>query len=206
MSLSLWGEDFEIKPKSSPEKNKKIVDKLNKPKKVTEKASSTRTVKKNKSETPEDLAGRLKEIRENVLRILGVYKEQTICIYSREQLHNYIDAAIKNGIIAVDTETNNSLDPITCKLMGPCIYTPGQKNAYIPINHVDLYSRERLPNQLTEQDISEEFARLVDTKIIMHNGKFDYKVIKCTTGLQLKVFWDTLIGDIRKVSCASNAC
>ena len=28
----------------------------------------------------------------------------------------------------------------------------------------------------------------------MHNGKFDYQVIKCTTGKQLKVYWDTMIG------------
>lgn len=194
MSLSLWGEDFEIQPKSSPEKNKKIVEKINKPKKTSEKSTSTnRSSKKVKEESPADLEFKLKSIRENVLRILGVYKEQTICIYTKEQLHDYVTAAIENGIIAIDTETNNSLEPITCKLMGPCIYTPGQKNAYIPINHVDLHTRERLENQLTEQDVHEEFSRLYNTKIIMHNGKFDYKVIKCTTGLQLKVFWDTLI-------------
>jgi DNA polymerase I-like protein with 3'-5' exonuclease and polymerase domains len=27
----------------------------------------------------------------------------------------------------------------------------------------------------------------------MHNGKFDYQVIKCTTGKQLKVYWDTML-------------
>ena len=190
MSMSLWGEDFEIKTKSSPEKNKEIVEKIKKPRKTAEKSTSTtKGSKKVKEETPADLESKLRSIKENVLRILGVYKEQTICIYNREQLHEYISAAIENGIIAIDTETNNSLEPITCKLMGPCIYTPGQKNAYIPINHVDLHTRERLVNQLTEQDVYEEFSRLVDTKIIMHNGKFDYKVIKCTTGLQLKVYW-----------------
>ena len=42
--------------------------------------------------------------------------------------------------------------------------------------------------------VYEEFSRLDNTKIIMHNGKFDYQVIKCTTGKQLKVYWDTMIG------------
>lgn len=28
----------------------------------------------------------------------------------------------------------------------------------------------------------------------MHNGKFDYQVIKCTCGLELSVYWDTMIG------------
>ena len=189
MVASLWGEDFALE--SSPEKVKKIVEKVNKPK--APKATKTAT-RSNKSNDPVSIHDRLAGIRENVLKILGVYKDQTICIYTKEELHNYISEAINNGIIAIDTETNNSLEPITCKLMGPCIYTPGQKNAYIPINHVNPDTRERLENQLTEEDIYSEFSRLVNTKIIMHNGKFDYKVIKCTTGLQLKVYWDTLIG------------
>ena len=64
-------------------------------------------------------------ITENVKKILGKYADNTLVIRTRQQLTEYIDAAIKNEIIAVDTETNNSLVPITCKLMGPCIYTPG---------------------------------------------------------------------------------
>lgn len=132
-------------------------------------------------------------IKVNVLRILGVYKENTQVITSREELTKYIDASIKNGVIAIDTETNNSLDPISCKLMGPCIYTPGQKNAYIPINHIDLHTGKKRPNQLTEEDVKEEFSRLPNTTIIMHNGKFDYQVIKCTCGLPLHIDWDTLI-------------
>ena len=188
MVASLWGEDFTIE--SSPEKVKKIVEKVNKPKTPR----TTKTTKASKAKDPISIHTKLASIKENVLRILGVYKDQTICIYTREALHNYISEAIVNGVIAIDTETNNSLEPITCKLMGPCIYTPGQKNAYIPINHINPDTGERLINQLTEEDVKEEFSRLVNTKIIMHNGKFDYKVIKCTTGLQLKVYWDTLIG------------
>ena len=76
--------------------------------------------------------------------------------------------------------------------MGGCIYTPGQKNAYIPVNHVDA-NRNLLPNQLTEAQIKEQFDRLHDTEIIMHNGKFDYEVIKCTCNCVLDIYWDTLI-------------
>ena len=28
----------------------------------------------------------------------------------------------------------------------------------------------------------------------MHNGKFDYEVIKCTCGVALHIDWDTMIG------------
>ena len=177
MGNSLWGDDFIVE--SPPEKTQNILNKISSPKKKSSQLSIYET---------------LDNIRRNVDRILGVYKENTEVIASRERLHEYISAGIANGIIAIDTETNNSLDPITCKLMGPCLYTPGQKNAYIPLNHIDLHTGERLPWQLTEDDVREEFERLSDTHIIMHNGKFDYQVIKCTTGLPLKIYWDTLIG------------
>jgi hypothetical protein len=64
-------------------------------------------------------------------------------------LHDYITGAIEYGALAVDTETNNSLDPVTCRLMGLCLYYPGSKQAYIPVNHINLETAERLPNQVT---------------------------------------------------------
>lgn len=179
---SLWGDEFIIEPKIN---SKKIIDKANNPKKVD-------TVKKVSTKKSMSIIERLSIISQEVLRVLGVYKDSTIVIRDRETLHNYIDVAISNGIIAIDTETNNSLDPITCLLMGGCIYTPGMKNAYIPINHTDL-DGNILYNQCSEKDIYEEFSRLSDTKIIMHNGKFDYQVIKCTCNLPLKIYWDTMI-------------
>lgn len=183
---SLWGDEFSIK--ETPKEAKKIIEKVNKPKQVK---VTTEKVIKSKSVSVEE---KLAIISENVYRILGVYKDRTQVIRTKQELIDYIDVAISNGEIAIDTETNNSLEPVTCKLMGPCIYTPGLKNAYIPLNHKNLITGQRLEWQLTEDDIKEQFARLVDTKIIMHNGKFDYEVIKCTTGLELSVYWDTMIG------------
>ena len=185
--MSLWGDDFNVA--LQPQKQKKIIEKAAKPQKVK---TTTEKVIKSKSSSV-SIHDKLRLIKEEVLRILGVYKDQTVVIRTREDLTKYIDAAIVNGEIAIDTETNNSLVPLTCKLMGPCIYTPGQKNAYIPINHVNPETRELLPNQLTEQDVKEEFQRLVDTKIIMHNGKFDFEVIHCTCGIDLEIYWDTMI-------------
>jgi len=189
MADSLWGDEFLAAPVTKQQKvsQQKLIEKVTKPKKVTVTKSSA--VKSTKLTTVD----KLELIRAEVMRILGSYKDKTVTIRTREDLHKYIDAAIVNGEIAIDTETNNSLVPITCKLMGPCIYTPGQKNAYIPINHVNINTGELLPNQLTEQDIKEEFERLKNTLIIMHNGKFDFEVIKCTTGLELDIYWDTMI-------------
>lgn len=184
MTASLWGEEFTVQ-KTPP---KKVIQKINNLK------NSSKVVIKTLKNSAIPIELRLDAIKTNVLKILGRYAEDTQVIRTRQELTDYIDKAIQNGEIAIDTETNNSLDPITCKLMGPCIYTPGLKNAYIPINHVDVNTRQRISEQLTEQDIKEEFERLVDTKIIMHNGKFDYQVIKCTCDIALKCYWDTMIG------------
>lgn len=185
MTDSLWGEEFSVPTKPDVQK---ILNKVTNPKKVTV------TKEVNLKSKKLSLDEKLQIIKMTVLKILGVYKENTVVLRTKEELQDYIDCAIKNGIIAVDTETNNSLDPITCKLMGACIYTPGKKNAYIPINHIDPNTGERLTWQLTEEDIKEQLGRLTNTKVVMHNGKFDYQVIKCTCGLKLTVFWDTLIG------------
>ena len=79
--------------------------------------------------------------------------------------------------------------------MGGCFYTPGEKQIYVPINHRDPNTKQRLDWQLTEKDILEELERVVDSgiQIEMHNGKFDYQVIKCTCGICLPIHWDTMI-------------
>lgn len=181
MQNSLWGEAFNVKP--DVVKTKKIIDKVNNPKKP-------RVVK---SKSAESIELRLASIEENVRRILGVYTEDTEVIKTEEQMINFFDIAIKNNVIAIDTETNNSLDPITCKLMGPCFYTPGQKNVYIPVNHVDK-SDNRFEWQITEEQIAKQLKRLENVFVIMHNGKFDYQVLKCTTGVSVHVDWDTYVG------------
>lgn len=182
--MNLWGDDFIV-----PDNTKDI---LNKTKNV--KTLKTKTVDQKLKSKTISVTEKIAIITENVHKILGRFADDTVVIKTREQLTQYIDHAISNGVIAIDTETNNSLDPISCKLMGGCIYTPGEKNAYIPINHVDINTRERLPWQLTEQDIKEEFDRLGTTIIVMQNGKFDYEVLKCTCNCILKITWDTLIG------------
>lgn len=181
---SLWGDEFVIK--ETPVK--KVIKKVSHPK------DPAQVVRSSKKASALPLAERIKMIKTEVEKVLGRYAEDTVVLHTRQELHDYITASISNGIISIDTETNNSLEPWNCLIMGGCIYTPGQKNAYIPINHVNPNTLEKLPNQCTETDLKEEFERLSDTKIIMHNGKFDYEVIKMTCGIALKVYWDTMLG------------
>jgi DNA polymerase-1 len=184
---SLWGNAIVVS--QEPVLAKKISKKIKNPiePKVIKKASSKDI----------SIEQRLSTIKENVYRILGPYKNNTQVIKTKEQLDIFFEKVYANGIIAIDTETNNSLDPITCKLMGLCFYTPGEKNTYIPINHVNRLTNIKLDWQLTEEDIKEKLLTLEprNIKIIMHNGKFDYQVIKCTCyGVELQIYWDTIVG------------
>ena len=142
-----------------------------------------------------NISQRLSIISTNVLRVLGKHRHNTVVIKTKQQLHDYVTEAIKRGRIAVDTETNNSLDPVTCLLAGLCLYYPGGKAAYVPINHRDPYTKVRLQWQLTEADIAEELKRIVDAGIFieMHNGKFDYEVMKCTSGVEVVPDSDTMV-------------
>ena len=175
------------------------------------------------------LAEKLVLIRNKVLEVLGKQKKNVLVIKDKETFEDYISRAIEFGRIAIDTETNNSTDPMTCQLMGLCLYYEGGKQAYIPIHHVNPETGEHLEWQLTEEDCREQLQRLINLKtalkggwipdyagqtydewysihvrgpqcnssefiIVMHNGKFDYEVIKCTCGIEIEPDWDTMIG------------
>ena len=136
MDIGLFGADFNIditKPKSDV---KQLLKKLD-PESTESTTQSTEKILKSKKLSIQE---RLEIINDKVIKILGKQRHNTVVIRSLDDFITYIDKAIKNGVIAVDTETNNSLDPVTCKLMGLCLYTPGEQQAYIPINHVDLLS------------------------------------------------------------------
>lgn len=183
--MSLWGDEFEVP--SEKKEVKKVAKKVSSPK---DPKVETRKAMKSKTVSTFD---KLQLIYEEVNRVLGGYTSNTKVITSKDELSQYIDEAIRNGIIAIDTETNNSLEPLTCLLMGACIYTPGQLSAYIPVHHTHPDTDILIENQLTELDIKEQFERLSNTKILMHNGKFDYEVIKCTCNCVLNIYWDTEI-------------
>ena len=184
----LFGDEFDITLKKQDINS--LIKKANNP------GEEEDNVKKVLKSSAVSLEERLAIIKQRVLETLGKQAKNVLVIKDRETLHNYISDCIKAGRIAIDTETNNSLDPVTCKLMGPCFYAPGLKQAYVPLNHVDPNTHKRLEWQLTENDVKEELQRVLDAKtyIVMHNGKFDYEVIKCTCGIAVSPNWDTIIG------------
>ena len=215
-------EEFNIElNKPKPEA---LAKKVAKPEETAE-TDPTKILKSKKVSLVEKLA----LIKVKVLEVLGKQKKNVIVIKDKETFEDYITKAMQFGRIAVDTETNNSTDPMTCQLMGLCLYYEGGKQAYIPVNHVNPETGERLEWQLTEEDCREQLQRLINFKtalkggwtpdyegqtydewysvhvrgpqstatefiIVMHNGKFDYEVIKCTCDIEIEPDWDTMIG------------
>lgn len=194
MTDSLWGDEFTIEDEK--EKTKRIVNKVKK-ERIAKGTVSLTAEKIVKSKTI-GIDEKLKVVKDKVYSTLHKQLDNVIVIRDKQTLHNYLVKGLQFGRIAIDTETNNSLDPITCKLMGLCLYVKGEKQTYIPINHINKDTKERLEPQLTERDIHDELQWLIDnkgnTKFIYHNGKFDYQVLKQTCGIKVPIDWDTMIG------------
>jgi len=159
-------------------KDKELADKLKADKKKTRLSKS-------------NVVDMIELIRQDVEKSLGKYADQYRCITTVEELQEYINKANEHGYIAIDTETTG-LNPMVDKIVGLCLYFPGEKGVYVPINHLDYFTGIRLDNQLSEEDIKPILEQLT-ARIIMHNAQFDIRVIKHTIKVKLKCWWDTQI-------------
>lgn len=122
---------------------------------------------------------------------LGKYKDDYEYIMDDSWLFSYIQDCVKNGIVAIDTETTG-LDPISDKIVGLSLYTPGRKAVYVPINHISYVTGMRVEEQLDEELVADSLKLLAlnNTKIIMYNAKFDLRVIKNQLGVGLTCYFD----------------
>lgn len=161
--------------------------------KILKKTSSIKTpISRSISGGSKGLSERIASAEVEVNRYFAKFKDDFIIIRDEQALKTYIENSIKDGVIAIDTETDG-LDTFNGTLAGICVYSPSQKAAYIPVHHVSYITGQELNNQLKEPIIKEYFSKLKDTKIIMHNASFDLKVFANMVGLRLNCYWDTLL-------------
>lgn len=141
-----------------------------------------------------DFVSRIAEIKAMVSSNLGKYAEESLIINDLDTLHNYVTSALNQGIISIDTETTG-LDPLNDTLVGICIYTPNEKTAYIPLNHISYITMEKVQDQLPISDVKREFERLKDIKeCVMFNAPFDIRFLKHGLGVKIKCTWDCYLG------------
>lgn len=157
--------------------------------KVNSKVKST-TVKLSGGQT---LLDKIQNIVKIVNSKLGRFANEYEVVRDIETLTSYFDKYIEYGYVAIDTETTG-LDPINDKIVGICMYCPGTKPIYVPINHISYITNIRLENQITEPELKEQLERLINTKIVMFNAKFDLRVIKNQVKADLQCYWDCYLG------------
>ena len=124
---------------------------------------------------------------------LANHKDDYILIREPDQLYEYMKEMKQVGGGALDTETTG-LNPLLVNIVGGCIYTPGQKAAYIPINHKSYITGVRTKEQMNEETVSKimkDFHK--DIRWIFHNAKYDIRVCRKTLGIDFKPYWDTML-------------
>ena len=101
-----------------------------------------------------------------------------IIITDRNELHEYISKIIEYGFAGIDTETTG-LDKLHDYIVGASLYAPNVPEAYIPLKHRIPIFEDFYRGQLSYEDTTEEFQRLVDagTKLIFANADFDLSMI-----------------------------
>lgn len=101
-----------------------------------------------------------------------------ILIENKQDLHDYVTKAIEVGYVGIDTETTG-LDRIHDTVVGASLYYPGGVECYIPMKHLIPIFDEPYKNQLTYEEVGEEFQRFVDakSKMIFANADFDLSMM-----------------------------
>lgn len=140
------------------------------------------------------LSQKIDEINATVLTKFAKYKDKFSLLRTEEEVVDYFDKIAQKGMASIDTETT-SLDPITCTIAGVCLYTPGEKPAYIPLNHISYVTGAKVSNQVDVKVVKEclEKCNEKGVKWVFHNAVFDIRVIVNQIGCRLEAYWDTLI-------------
>lgn len=121
-------------------------------------------------------------------------EDEFLLIREEAKLKEYIDKAIENGVISIDTETTG-LDPILDHIVGLCLYTPTLKAAYVPIHHISYITGAECRNQISVEFCREQMQRVVDSGIrtIFFNAPFDVRIIKNSLGVYITPYFDCSI-------------
>lgn len=171
--------------RATTKKDQQLLKKVSNP----VKSSSTITLKGSTK-----LIDRIQAITSFVKSKFAGKEDELELITTEEHLISYIDKCIENNVISIDTETTG-LDPILDNIVGICIYTPGLKAAYIPVNHISYITELKCANQLEIPFLTEQFQRLVDNnvKTIWFNAPFDIRFLGNHINVWFNAYFDTSI-------------
>ena len=128
-------------------------------------------------------------------RALGHVLDRLELVDDFETLDDYVGEIIENGVCGLDVETNG-LDTIHDDIVGVCLYTPGQKAIYVPLNHRSNLTKQRIKQQVDPKDMAMLLEEMIDegVRFVYHNAKFDMKSIYWQLHVKMpNPMWDTFI-------------
>ena len=143
---------------------------------------------------PKTIKQKVEYAKDLSLQVFGNKLDKIELVTDTNRIEEYLHNTLKNGILAVDTETNG-LDRIDGKIAGICLYTPGEKGIYIPVGHVSYMTNQPLKDNVTRETM-ENFFKVCNehnVKYILHNAKFDMHILYWMIGVKIVPYWDTLI-------------
>ena len=143
---------------------------------------------------PKTIKQKVEYAKDLSLQVFGNKLDKIELVTDPNRIEEYLHNTLKNGILAVDTETNG-LDRIDGKIAGICLYTPGEKGIYIPIGHVSYMTNQPLKDNVARETM-ENFFKVCNehnVKYILHNAKFDMHILYWMIGVKIVPYWDTLI-------------
>lgn len=175
---------FKVPSRATKEQDKRLV-------RSTQDRRKTGAVVISSGNSLSDKVNRARQLANSVFK---ERKKKLMCIQDIDVFEDYIDKIIENGICAIDTETGD-LEKIDVTLAGVCLYTPGQKGAYVPVGHISHMTHMPIQGQLKREQVAAGLKRLKDAnvKVVYHNSKFDMHVTASSTDVVLEPYFDTLI-------------
>ena len=143
---------------------------------------------------PKTIKQKVEYAKDLSLQVFGNKLDKIELVTDPNRIEEYLHNTLKNGILAVDTETNG-LDRIDGKIAGICLYTLGEKGIYIPVGHVSYMTNQPLKDNVARETM-ENFFKVCNehnVKYILHNAKFDMHILYWMIGVKIVPYWDTLI-------------
>lgn len=166
--------------KSKKGNNKKLL------KKLEEKKTVTKTVRGRTQ-----IQQKVNLIKQNE-KELTKGKENYLLIERPEQLYDYIDKIVENGIYSYDTEATG-LDKMEDEVVGFSLYTPGEKACYVPLRHTDLFDN-RVEGQLEIEEAVTTLKKISDIDCVFHTADYDLRISYYSlSGELLEPGWDVRI-------------
>ena len=117
-----------------------------------------------------------------------------VILNSIKEFEEVLSEIEKNGICAIDTETN-SLNVEKAKLVGISLCFDENKSYYIPINHQSIGSSKKIYKQLEESYVLKKINSICSNETILKIGqniKYDIRILN-KYGVKFKSIEDTML-------------